>query len=199
MKNYLKSIISRVKLKKAHIKCLKSKSRFPNIHWRTQIRNDGKIVINGFIHTGDGVIIRNNSGGELVFNEGIYLRAYSRITNSSGVMEIGANTTINDHCILQSSMGGLTIGSNVRIAPYVKIYAENHRFEDQNKAIALQGKTSSGITIGSNVWIGNSAIILDGVTIGDNVVIGAGSVVTKSIPEKSVAVGNPARVVKSLN
>ena len=55
------------------------------------------------------------------------------------------------------------------------------------------------IEIGDNVYIGYEAIILPGVTVGDNVVIGARSVVTKDIPSNSVAVGAPARVIKSLN
>ncbi|WP_206241980.1 acyltransferase [Novosphingobium terrae] len=55
------------------------------------------------------------------------------------------------------------------------------------------------ITIGSNVFIGYGAIILPGVTIGDNVVIGAGSIVSRDIPSNSVAVGIPARVIKSLD
>jgi acetyltransferase-like isoleucine patch superfamily enzyme len=52
------------------------------------------------------------------------------------------------------------------------------------------------VIIGDNVWIGGNATILPGTTIGDNCVIGAGSVVTKSIPHNSLAVGNPARVIR---
>lgn len=52
------------------------------------------------------------------------------------------------------------------------------------------------VTIGSNVWIGGGAIICPGVTIGDNVTIGAGSVVVKDIPSNTVAVKNPAKVIK---
>ncbi|WP_404441898.1 hypothetical protein LG307_11355 [Sutcliffiella horikoshii] len=57
---------------------------------------------------------------------------------------------------------------------------------------------TKSVTIGDNVWIGGNAVILPGVTIGDNAVIGAGSVVTKSIPENSLAVGNPCKVVKEI-
>ena len=55
-----------------------------------------------------------------------------------------------------------------------------------------------GITIGKNVWIGENAVILQDITIGDGCIIGAGSIVTKDIPAYSVAVGNPARVIKQL-
>ena len=54
------------------------------------------------------------------------------------------------------------------------------------------------IHIGKNVWIGSNSTILPGVSIGDNAVIGAGSVVTKDIPENMMAVGHPARVIKSI-
>ena len=54
------------------------------------------------------------------------------------------------------------------------------------------------IKVGNNVWIGGNVVVLPGVTIGDNVVIGAGSIVNKDIPSKSVAVGNPCKVIKSL-
>ena len=54
------------------------------------------------------------------------------------------------------------------------------------------------VTIGHNVWIGGDVVILPGVTIGDNVTIGAGSVVTKDIPSRTIAVGNPCRVIKTI-
>ena len=54
------------------------------------------------------------------------------------------------------------------------------------------------ITIGDNVWLGGGVIVLAGVSIGDNTVVGAGAVVTKDLPADVVAVGNPARVVRSL-
>ena len=55
------------------------------------------------------------------------------------------------------------------------------------------------ITIGNNVWFGGNVTVLGGVEIGDNTVIGAGSVVTKNIPAKSVAVGNPCKVIKAID
>ena len=54
------------------------------------------------------------------------------------------------------------------------------------------------VIIGKNVWIGTHAVILPGVTIGDRAVIGAGSIVTKDVPANSVAVGNPAKVIKNI-
>ena len=54
------------------------------------------------------------------------------------------------------------------------------------------------VKIGNNCWIGNNVNIVGGVTIGNNVVVGAGSIVTKNIPDDSLAVGNPARVVRKI-
>lgn len=55
------------------------------------------------------------------------------------------------------------------------------------------------ISVGNNVWIGGNVTVLPGVTIGNNVTIGAGSVVTRDIPDNTLAVGNPCRVIKSID
>ncbi|WP_134113736.1 acyltransferase [Hypnocyclicus thermotrophus] len=92
---------------------------------------------------------------------------------------------------------GIRIGNNVLVAAFVHINDGNHKYVDIDIPIINQGSYSKGkIKIGNNVWIGHSAHILGGVEIGDNVVIGAGAVVTRNIPPFSVAVGNPARVIK---
>ena len=76
--------------------------------------------------------------------------------------------------------------------------AIEHKCEEPDRYIFQQGLSGTGIVIGNNVWIGGNATILDGVTIGNNCVIGAGSVVTKNIPDNSIAVGNQCRVIKEL-
>lgn len=93
--------------------------------------------------------------------------------------------------------GNVTIGQRCLIAAHVGIFANNHNFADPNLYITEQGVTSKGITIEDDCWLGHAVTVLDGVTIGQGSVIGAGAVVTKSIPAYSVAVGTPARVIKS--
>lgn len=88
----------------------------------------------------------------------------------------------------------ISIGDNVILAPRVHILAH-----DASTKVFLNHTRVANTRIGNNVFIGAGAIVLPGVTIGDNVVIGAGSIVTKDIPDDSVAVGNPAHVVKSLD
>ena len=91
----------------------------------------------------------------------------------------------------------ITIGDDVQIGPNVQLLTPTHPLEPGPR----RDKRESGapITIGDNVWIGGGAIVLPGVTIGDNTVVGAGAVVTRSLPANVVAVGNPARVVRTLD
>lgn len=120
-------------------------------------------------------------------------------------IHIGENTEINMNCVFLDC-NHITIGSNVLIAPGVHIYAVFHpvRAEERFPKRSANAEFNYGIgltkpvTIGDNVWIGGSSVILPGVEIGDNVTIGAGSVVTKSIPSNVLAFGNPCRVVREL-
>ncbi len=109
-------------------------------------------------------------------------------------LHMGSDCSINTSAYLQ---GEITMGSYVRIAPKVSIIAMNHGTEDPDIPIVKQPTTEKGITIGDDVWVGAGSIVLDGVTIGSHCVIGAGSVVTKDIPPYSVAVGNPAKVIRN--
>ena len=91
----------------------------------------------------------------------------------------------------------LTIGSNTALAPECFITTINHGMMPDEKSNYLsQPLETKPVTIGRNCWIGARVIILPGVTIGNFSIIGAGSVVTKDIPEYSIAVGNPAHVIK---
>lgn len=90
----------------------------------------------------------------------------------------------------------VTIGDDCFIGPNVSIYTACHSTDPQERN--TRREWALPVTIGHNVWIGGSVTILPGVTIGDNVTIGAGSVVVKDIPSDSIAVGNPARVIKNI-
>ena len=81
----------------------------------------------------------------------------------------------------------------------VHIYVSNHKYDVKHKNIIEQGHSEAkNVLLKEGCWIGANAIILSGVMIGKNCVIGAGSVVTKSIPDFSVAVGNPAKVIRTI-
>ncbi len=107
----------------------------------------------------------------------------------------GENLFINFNCVILDC-ARVTFGNNVAMASGVQILAAYHPVQASER---IKGpELAAPVTIGDNVWIGAGAIICPGVTIGANSTIGAGSVVNKDIPENSVAVGNPCRVVKTV-
>ncbi len=109
--------------------------------------------------------------------------------------------SIGDYCLISpgvriTSASGIKIGNNCMVAngSYISD-ADWHGIYDRLKSVG----ESAPVELKDNVWIGDSAIVCKGVTIGENSIIGAGSIVTKDIPSNSVAVGNPAKVVKKLD
>ena len=110
-------------------------------------------------------------------------------------IRVGKNFFANYNCTI-IDVAEVTIGDNCQLAPNVAIYTAGHPIHPASRNTMYEYGIS--VTIGDNVWIGGNTVILPGVHIGSNVVIGAGSVVTKDIPDWSVAVGNPCRVVKTI-
>ncbi len=108
---------------------------------------------------------------------------------------VGENFFANYDCTILD-VCKVTIGDNCMLAPRVCIYTATHPVDAKTRITGLEyGKP---VTIGDNVWIGGSAVIVPGVTIGDNVVVAAGSVVVKDVPDNVVVGGNPARILKHL-
>ncbi len=110
-----------------------------------------------------------------------------------GKLEIGSNSRINGAHIAVKNL--VSIGKNVRIAPYVLIMdADFHDVQERSD----EGK-SAPIVIKDNVWVASRAIILKGVTIGEGAVVASGAVVTKDVPAYAVVGGSPAKIIKMLN
>jgi maltose O-acetyltransferase len=108
---------------------------------------------------------------------------------------IGARTFAN-FGLVALDVATITIGDDVQIGPNVQLLTPTHPVEAEPRRNKLEA--AQPIAIGDNVWIGGGAIILPGVTIGENTVVGAGAVVTKDLAANVVAVGSPARVVRTL-
>ncbi len=115
----------------------------------------------------------------------------------NGKVYIGESVLIDD-CTFIMAHEKIVIGKNTKIAAFCFITDFNHKYTDIKKTVKEQGYETKPVTIGENVWVGTHVVILPGVTIANRSVIGAGSVVTKNIPPNSVAVGNPARVIKHI-
>ncbi len=111
-------------------------------------------------------------------------------------IHVGRESFIGESVVVRGQ-GGVTIGNSVLIAPQAKILAVNHNFGDAMRPIIDQDITAEGIVIQDGAWIGAGASILDGVRVGRGSVIGANAVVTRDVPDHSLAVGVPARVVRT--
>lgn len=118
---------------------------------------------------------------------------FTLISNACGDIIMGKKVLIGCGSKI---IGPVTFGDNILIAQNVVMSGMNHDYVDTTKPIVEQGFNVNKIIIEDGVWVGAGVIVTAGVHIGKNSVIGAGSVVTKDIPAYSVAVGNPARVVK---
>lgn len=110
-------------------------------------------------------------------------------------IEVGKNFFANYNCTILD-VAKVVIGDNCLLAPNVAIYTAGHPLHPETRNTMYE--YGIAVTIGDNVWIGGNSVICPGVHIGDNCVIGAGSVVTKDIPEWSIAAGNPCRVIRKI-
>jgi acetyltransferase-like isoleucine patch superfamily enzyme len=105
----------------------------------------------------------------------------------------GKNIFINFDCVFLD-LGGITIEDGVLIAPKVNLLTEGHPLASAER----HSLTVAPIHLKENAWIGANATIMQGVTIGRNAVVAAGSVVTKDVPDNTVAGGTPAKVLKAI-
>ncbi|TFD32935.1 acyltransferase [Cryobacterium sp. TMT1-62] len=140
----------------------------------------GGINLGSDVSIGRGTMIRPSSyyGGEI--GEGLW---------------IGDRSSIGCDGFIGCS-GRISIGSDVMMGPGVRIFSENHLFDDLHSSIKSQGVSRSYVEIGDDCWIASGVTITAGVRIGSGVVIAAGSIVTRDIPDDSVAGGIPARVLR---
>jgi len=110
-------------------------------------------------------------------------------------IHIGARTFVN-YNLTALDVADIRIGDDCQIGPNVQLLTPTHPIDPQRRKDKLEA--AQPITLGDNVWLGGGVIVCPGVTIGDNSVIGAGAVVTRDIPANVIAVGNPARVLRSI-
>lgn len=112
-------------------------------------------------------------------------------------VSIGDNTRIGRHFIIAGVGNSIVIEEDVLMSERVFIAECNHDFQDVTRPVAECGVASKGpVRIGAGSWLGIGVCVLPGVTIGKHCVIGANAVVATEIPDYSMAVGNPARVIK---
>ncbi len=160
-------------------------------------------LLNPFKHKrGKGSIVRWSTRLDVFpFNEfdlgsGSVIEDFSTINNGVGNVLIGKNSMIGMGCVI---IGPVVVGNNVMLAQNIVVSGLNHGYEDVDIPPSLQKVSCKQIIIADEVWIGANCVITAGVKLGKHCVIGAGSVVTKDIPAFTIAVGNPAKVIKKYN
>ena len=146
----------------------------------------------------------------VIFGRNIYLGRYAQIISSPDncvrfttwpSKQADGALYIGDYCLISpgvriSAAQSIHIGDNCMLAANVYISDSDwHGIYNRIRPF----RCTKPVVIESNVWLGERVIVNKGVTIGENSVVGAGSVVTKSIPANSVAAGNPARIIKTIN
>jgi acetyltransferase-like isoleucine patch superfamily enzyme len=178
---------------------------FADIGKSVYIQNDVEFLDAGNIKIGDGVYIfkgarldaRGPKSNRIVLANKVVIERNVEIgCLSNSCINIDEETFIAPGVCI-GGPGDIKIGKYCLISAYSAIIANNHIFTDTIQPIKNQGVSRKGIVIEDDCWLGHGVTVLDGVTIGKGSVIGAGSVVTKNIPPYSVAVGTPARVIKS--
>lgn len=147
-----------------------------------------------------GLGVKFVSRGKVRIEKGSVIRPLCRLYTSFNNSEIvlGEGTEIGEMSTI-SSANRVAFGKYVLTGPHVYVADHNHEYEDINVPICHQGircNNNDSVTIGDGTWIGTNVVIAGNVKIGKNCVIGANSVVTKDIPDYSVAVGAPCVVVK---
>lgn len=181
--------------------------------YRLLFKKGGKNVIFGRninirqpnkIELGDNVAIADNcdlyprgNNGRISIGNNVLIGRNTIISTTDGSIEIGNNTLVSMNCVLGCWKATLKLGANVIVAGNAWFASGGtHGFDRVDIPISAQEAHSEGIVIEDDVWFGARVTVLDGCTIGRGSVIGAGAVVTKDIPEFSVAYGIPAKVVR---
>jgi acetyltransferase-like isoleucine patch superfamily enzyme len=163
------------------------------------IRHAGKIEVHDNVTIDDNCLIdaRGAGNGGVVFEDGVIVNRNCMIQAKNGSIRLGRRTSLGSNSVLVS-LGGVDIGEAVLTAGGCYISAGAYEFDRlETPVMDQQAYTKGPIRIGANAWLGTCVVVLDGISIGKGVVVGAGSVVTKDLPENSVAVGVPARVIKT--
>ncbi len=157
---------------------------------------NNKILIDGSIKISKTKILIKGDNNTLHVKEGAKINgSFLEIVGDDCSVVIGKNSIIGDGCYLSAKEKNitLTIGDDCMLSRNAKLMtSDGHPILKDGKII----NSAKNITLGDKVWIADDVVILKGVEVGSSSVVGIGSVLTKSIPSNSIAVGNPAKVVK---
>jgi acetyltransferase-like isoleucine patch superfamily enzyme len=155
------------------------------------------------IRLGDGVTVddlvvldaKGTSNRGIDIGRGVFLGRGTILSCKDGDIAIGDHGNLGFHCEVFSG-SSVTVGRHGLFAAQAYLVGGGHEFEREGLAVIDQPRSSRGIVLGDNVWLGTGAKVLDGVRIGNDVVVGANAVVNADLPDGAIAAGVPARVLR---
>jgi acetyltransferase-like isoleucine patch superfamily enzyme len=163
--------------------------------WTFRVRRH--IRRNGVVWLARGTEVRCRRGlGRLDLGPGVWIGRGTAIRCHEGTLRIGRDVVFGAGVTVNSYLD-VRIDDECLLADGVYVGDFDHRFDDPATPIRLQGIEARPVRIGRGCWLGRGAVVTSGVEIGEGSVIGALAVVTGDVPPRSVAVGNPARVVRT--
>jgi acetyltransferase-like isoleucine patch superfamily enzyme len=155
------------------------------------------------IRLGSGVVIddlvlldaKGSTNRGITIGDGVFIGRGTILSCKDGDIELGDHVNIGFNSEIFSG-SRVVVGAHGLLAAYTYLVGGGHEFGRPEVPVIEQERSSRGITLGENVWLGAGAKVLDGVTIGRDVVVGAGAVVAADLPDGVVAAGVPARVLR---
>ena len=162
------------------------------------LRHPHKIRLGDSVTLDDLVVLDAKGGSNrgIEIGPGAFLGRGTILSCKDGDITLGDHANLGFHCEIFSG-SSVTVGSHALFAAQVYLVGGGHAFEASGAAVIDQPRTSHGILLGDNVWLGAGAKVLDGVRVGKDVVVGAGAVVNADLPDGAIAAGVPARVLRS--
>jgi acetyltransferase-like isoleucine patch superfamily enzyme len=161
------------------------------------LRHPGKIRIGDDVTIDDLVLLdaKGTSNRGIDIGNGVFLGRGTILSCKDGDIRLGDHTNLGFHCEIFSG-STVTVGPHGLFAAQAYLVGGGHEIERTDVAVIDQPRSSRGITLGENVWLGTGAKVLDGVRIGSHVVVGANAVVTADLPDGAIAAGVPARILR---
>ncbi|MGI9293247.1 MAG: acyltransferase [Pseudomonadales bacterium] len=133
----------------------------------------------------------------LQLGEGSVISSFTKIKATDGPLKIGKRSSVEFGCFIAAGEAGVEIGENCLIGPNVSIIGNSYNYDKKGINLEDLGKTSKGVKIGANTWIGAGTAILDGAQIGDNSIIVANSLINRKYKNDVILQGAPAKVILS--
>jgi len=162
------------------------------------LRHPWKIRIGDDVVVDDYVLLdaKGESNRGIDIGDGVFLGRGTILSCKDGDIVLGDHVNIGFQSEIFSG-SSVQVGRYGLFAAYTYLVGGGHEFARADVPVIEQARSSKGIGLGENVWLGAGAKVLDGVTIGSNVVVGAGALVTDDLPDGVVAAGMPAKVIRS--